>query len=154
VGAAPDFLWGLLALMNFMRFSLMKDALASLIGAACKKSGSPHRFRPRYALANLDWHPSFSFGVTQTPQGGLSWSVSRAGEDSFGNQARPLPVAESCAERSGSARSTCKTDEIADKRIGLVDLAPGYADPPSCFGQIRVQQTNIRYSHQPDRARY
>jgi hypothetical protein len=63
VGAAPDFLWGLLALMNFMRFSLMKDALASLIGAACKKSGSPHRFRPRYALANLDWHPSFSFGV-------------------------------------------------------------------------------------------
>ena len=83
----PDFLSSLLALVYFMRLSLMKAAQAALGGAPCRKSGpwdendggfAPHQsfylrfevrctpssesirknhFRPRYALANLG-HPS------------------------------------------------------------------------------------------------
>jgi hypothetical protein len=57
VGASPGFPVKLLASAHFMRFSLKKTAHAVVSSAAYRKSGSPRRFRPRYALANLG-HPS------------------------------------------------------------------------------------------------
>jgi hypothetical protein len=56
-GLPPDFLFRLVASAHFMRFSLKKTAHAVVSSAAYRKSGSPHRFRPRYAGANLG-HPS------------------------------------------------------------------------------------------------
>jgi hypothetical protein len=40
-GLPPDFLWSLLALVNFMRLSLLKAAHAVMSGAAYRKSGTP-----------------------------------------------------------------------------------------------------------------
>ncbi len=45
-GLRPDFLWGLVALANLMRFSLLKAAHAVMSGAAYRKSGSPILFNP------------------------------------------------------------------------------------------------------------
>ena len=66
-GLPPDFLRSLVAPAHIMRLSLKKAAYAVASSAAYRKSGSPHRFRPRYAprqagagLANLG-HPSYSF---------------------------------------------------------------------------------------------
>jgi hypothetical protein len=61
-GLPPDFLRSLVASAPFMRLSLKKAAYAGASSAAYRKFGSPHRFRPRYALANLG-HPSYSFGL-------------------------------------------------------------------------------------------
>jgi hypothetical protein len=60
VGATPDFLCSLVTSAHFMRLSLKKAAYAVASSAAYRKSGTPHRFRPRYAGANLG-HPSYSF---------------------------------------------------------------------------------------------
>jgi hypothetical protein len=38
-----DFLWSLMALVNLMRLSLLKDAHAVMDRATCRKSGSPQR---------------------------------------------------------------------------------------------------------------
>ena len=62
VGLRPDFLCSLVAPAHFMRLSLMKAAYAIVSGAERRKSGTPLRFRPRYALANLG-HPSWSYWV-------------------------------------------------------------------------------------------
>jgi hypothetical protein len=61
-GGDPDFLRSLVTPAHFMRLSLKKAAYAVASSAAYGKSGSPHRFRPRYATANLG-HPSYSFGL-------------------------------------------------------------------------------------------
>jgi hypothetical protein len=58
-GLRPDFLWGLLALMNFMRLSLMKAAHADLIGTACRKSGRPIVFGP--GTPRRTWPTRLSF---------------------------------------------------------------------------------------------
>jgi hypothetical protein len=67
VGLPPDFLCSLVAPAQFMRLSVKKAAYVVASSAAYRKSGSPHRFRPRYAprhagtgLATLG-HPSYSF---------------------------------------------------------------------------------------------
>jgi hypothetical protein len=52
-GLRPDFLSSLLALANFMPLSLMKAAYANLVGAACRKSGSPIFFGPRTLVRTL-----------------------------------------------------------------------------------------------------
>jgi len=62
VGATPGFPAQLVPPAHFMRLSLKKAAYAVASSAAYRKSGSPHRYRPRYALANLG-HPSHSFGL-------------------------------------------------------------------------------------------
>jgi hypothetical protein len=61
-GLPPDFLRSLVAPAHFMRSRPAGTAYAVTSSAAYRKSGSPHRFRPRYALANLG-HPSYSFGL-------------------------------------------------------------------------------------------
>jgi hypothetical protein len=55
--ASPGFPVKLVAPVHFMRLSLKKAAYAVVSSAAYRKSGSPRRFHPRYALANLG-HPS------------------------------------------------------------------------------------------------
>jgi hypothetical protein len=59
VGLPPDFLYTLLALANSMRLSLMKAAHADVGGAPWQEIRVAHRFRPMYALANME-HPSNS----------------------------------------------------------------------------------------------
>jgi hypothetical protein len=73
-GLRPDFLCSLVALAHFMRLSLKKAAYAVASSAAYRKSGAPHRFRPRYATANLG-HPSYPFGLCYVIAGQISYNA-------------------------------------------------------------------------------
>jgi hypothetical protein len=61
-GLPPDFLCSLVAPAHFMRLSLKKAAYAVASSAAYRKSGSPDRLQPTYALANVG-HPSRGRGL-------------------------------------------------------------------------------------------
>jgi hypothetical protein len=57
VGASPGFPVKLVTPAHFMRLSLLKAAYAVVSSAAYRKSGSPRRFRPTYAEANVGTRP-------------------------------------------------------------------------------------------------
>jgi hypothetical protein len=51
----PDFLWGFLGSLNFMRLSLKRAAHAGLSRAACRKFGASRSFfaRPNFLYLSL-----------------------------------------------------------------------------------------------------